>query len=256
MATGIDVARHHGVVTITFNRPAAKNAITPAGWSSLKDALASIRMPTDRLLVLTGRGNDFSSGNDVLEQSRSGLDVEESLLLISEVATTLLTLPVPSIARVDGVAAGAGMNLAVGCDFVICTPEARFSQIFVKRALSPDLGGSWLLPRLIGLRAAKELALLGEFADADRALDLGLVNRVVPRDHLDESVEQLARSLLVGAPLALKATKSLLHSSQESTLAEALERETTAQLANARSRDALEAARAFRERRPPCFEGL
>jgi enoyl-CoA hydratase/carnithine racemase len=255
MTSGIAVERHRGVVTITFNRPAAKNAISPAGWSALKDALTSVRMPTDRLLVLTGQGSDFSSGNDVLEQARSGLDAEASMRLISEVATALLTLPIPSIARVDGVAAGAGMNLALGCDFVVCTPEARFSQIFVKRALSPDLGGSWLLPRLIGLRAAKELALLGDFVDADRALALGLVNRVMPRSDLDESVEQLARPLLDGAPIALGATKSLLNNSQDATLAEALERETAAQLVNAASRDAAEAARAFREKRPPRFEG-
>lgn len=255
MTDGIDTERHDGVLTITLNRPAAKNAITPAGWKALARTLGEVSSPRDRVLVLTGAGGDFSSGNDLREQSRSGLTAREFMRLISEVALTLNDLPIPTIAKVDGAAVGAGMNLAIACDFVVCTPEARFSQIFVRRALSPDLGGTWLLPRLVGLRVAKEMALLGEFVNADEARQLGLVNRVVPRDGLDDEVDVIAQSLLASAPIALTATKTLLNRSFDVTLAQAVENEAAAQTINAATQDAAEAMVAFRERRAPRFEG-
>lgn len=252
---GIDLTRRDGVVTITLNRPAAKNSITPAGWNALSDALRNIRPPDDRVLVLIGEGGDFSAGNDLLKQAQSGLAPREFMRMVSEVALSLMNLPIPTIAAVDGVAVGAGMNLALACDFVLCTPEARFSQIFVKRGLSPDLGGTWLLPRLVGLRAAKEIAMLGEFVDARRAADLGLVNRVVPQEELTDAVSEVVEALRNRAPIALSATKAMLNRSYDVTLAQAVDNEADAQTINATTSDATEAFAAFREKRDPVFKG-
>jgi 2-(1,2-epoxy-1,2-dihydrophenyl)acetyl-CoA isomerase len=164
-------------------------------------------------------------------------------------------LPKPTIAKVNGVAAGAGCNLAFGCDLIVASDEARFSEIFARRGLSIDFGGSWLLPRLVGLHRAKELALFADILSAKEALDMGLVNRVVPAVDLDDFVDTWARQLAAGPPIALSMTKSLLNQSFEVSMAQALEDEGRCQTINFSTADTAEALSAFIEKRDPKFQG-
>jgi 2-(1,2-epoxy-1,2-dihydrophenyl)acetyl-CoA isomerase len=156
---------------------------------------------------------------------------------------------------VGGVAAGAGMSMALGCDLVVASESARFSQIFAKRGLSVDFGASWLLPRLIGLHKAKELAYFADILSASEAEAFGLVNRVVPDDDLDRFVDDWARRLAEGPTLALSMTKTMLNNSLAVSMEQALEDEARAQSVNFVTRDTREALTAFAERRPPAFEG-
>ena len=134
---------------------------------------------------------------------------------LTDVALALHELAVPTVAKVTGVAVGAGWNLALGCDLVVATPESRFCQIFAKRGLSVDLGGSWLLPKLVGLQQAKRLVLLADMIDADEAHALGLVTWVKPADEIDAFVDELAGRLAAGPPFALAQSKALLNDGAE-----------------------------------------
>jgi 2-(1,2-epoxy-1,2-dihydrophenyl)acetyl-CoA isomerase len=174
---------------------------------------------------------------------------------LGDLALTLHRLAKPTIAKVDGVAVGAGLSLALGCDLVVVSDRARLSTIFSRRGLSLDNGASWLLPRLLGLAKAKEVALFGDMLDAGRALELGLVNRVLPVGELDDFVDDWARTLAAGPPLALSMTKTLLNGSLSSSMAEAVEAEARCQAVNFGSRDTVEAMAAFFEKRPPHFLG-
>lgn len=180
-----------GVRTLTLNRPARKNAINAQLWGELADALRAAARDRDlSALVITGAGGDFCSGGDI--STPDDIHPQHKLRRLTEVALALHELAVPTIAKVTGVAVGAGWNLALGCDFVVATPESRFCQIFSKRGLSVDLGGSWLLPKLVGLQQAKGLVLLGEMIDAAEAHSLGLVTWVKRGDEIDAFVEAFA----------------------------------------------------------------
>ncbi len=172
-----------------------------------------------------------------------------------DVALALHELPMPTIAKVNGVAAGAGCNLALGCDLIIASDRARFSEIFPKRALSLDFGGAWILPRLIGLHRAKELAFFGDILSAVEAMEIGLVNRVVPHDELDVTVQEWSDRLAAGPPLALTQSKAMLNKSMGLSMEEALDVEAAAQAINLGTADNAEAALAFFERRDAVFEG-
>jgi 2-(1,2-epoxy-1,2-dihydrophenyl)acetyl-CoA isomerase len=156
---------------------------------------------------------------------------------------------------VSGLAVGAGWNLALGCDLVAATPEARFSQIFARRGLSVDCGGSWLLPRLVGMQQAKRLALLAEMIDADEAYRLNLVTWVVAADRIDAFVAGLGARLAAGPPVALAQTKALLHEGADRTMRDALAGETRAQAVNFAGADVPEAYAAFAGKRTPLFTG-
>jgi 2-(1,2-epoxy-1,2-dihydrophenyl)acetyl-CoA isomerase len=171
------------------------------------------------------------------------------------VGLALHEIPKPTIAKVNGVAVGAGLNLALGCDLIVAGESARFSEIFVKRGLAIDLGGSWLLPRLVGLHKAKELALLGDMLDAKEAERIGIVNRVVPDAELDRFVADWAARLAAGPPLALQLTKRMLTMGLATSLSEALHQEAMAQSVTGASEDTAEALRAFFARREPSFKG-
>jgi 2-(1,2-epoxy-1,2-dihydrophenyl)acetyl-CoA isomerase len=243
-----------GVATITLHNPARKNAMSVAGWAALRDALRAVAAGRDRVLVLTGAGADFCSGAD-LSAGGSGRPPLADMRLASETCLALYDLPIPTIARVDGVAVGAGMNIALACDFVIATIRARFCEIFVKRGLSPDFGGSWILPRLIGLHRAKQLVLLGDMIDASAADRMGLLYQVVLADGLDEAVGELASRLKSNPAQALGLSKRLLNDSFQTSIERALDDEGRAQAINLTSADAAEALAAFREKRAPEFRG-
>jgi 2-(1,2-epoxy-1,2-dihydrophenyl)acetyl-CoA isomerase len=251
------VTRADGVVTITINRPARKNAITPDGWTELRRIFDEVAAATeDRVLVITGASGDFCSGADLAELgSGSAVAALVGMRRTGDCALALYRLPKPTIAKVRGVAVGAGCNLALACDLVLASDGARFSEIFAKRGLSLDFGGSWLLPRLVGLHQAKELALLADMVTATEALTMGLINRAVPDSELDGVVDELAARLAAGPPLALSMTKTLLNNSAAVSFEQAVEDEARAQAVNFASADTAEAMAAFLTRREPRFEG-
>lgn len=243
-----------GVRTLTLNRPDRKNAINAQLWEELAAALRAAARDTElRALVITGAGGAFCSGADI----GIGEDIHprHKLRRLTDVALALHELSVPTIAKVTGVAVGAGWNLALGCDFVVATPESRFCQIFSKRGLSVDLGGSWLLPKLVGLQQAKRLVLLADMIDAEEARTLGLVTWVRPTDEIDDFVADLAARLAAGPPVALAQSKALLNDGANATLREALANEARAQPGNFATADSTEAYAAFAAKREAVFTG-
>jgi enoyl-CoA hydratase/carnithine racemase len=249
------VDRDGAVLTVTLSRPARKNALDPQMAAELLELFRSVPQDSEvRVVVITGAGDAFCSGADLAptaEQSHALTRMRE----IHRVAQALHDIPQPTIARINGVAAGAGLNIALGCDLTVASTEARFSEIFARRGLSTDFGGAWLLPRLVGLHRAKELALLAEILPASEAERLGLVNRVVPPEDLDAVVSEWAQRLAAGPPIALAQTKAMLNQSVESSWEQMLAAEGTAQTVNFGTSDTAEAMRAFFEKRDPTFEG-
>ncbi len=244
---------------LTIDRPERKNAIPFDGWIELRSAFEDFEGSGLRVLVITGAGGEFCAGAD-LDPSRLGelhsiTDRHQRMKEIGSAALTLHRLTKPTIAAVDGVAVGAGMNLALGCDLVVATDRARFSEIFVKRGLTVDFGGSWLLPRVVGLQRAKELALSGRIIGADEALAIGLVLEVVPAEELEKRVTDVAESLLAGAPMGQMFAKQTLNASFESSMEDALGWEGQAQSVALGTEDMGEGVAAFLEKRPPVWRG-
>lgn len=250
------VERDGGVVTVTMNRPAKKNAANGQMWDELFTVFAEVAdTESDRVLVVTGAGDAFCSGADLSDGSslrRNGLT---RMRHIGDTALALHRLAKPTIAKVNGVAAGAGANLAFGCDLIVASSAARFSEIFTRRGLSVDFGGTWLLPRLVGLHRAKELAFFADVIGADDAERMGLVNRVVPAGELDGFVDDWARRLAASPPMALSMTKTMLNNALMVSMDQALEDEARAQTVNFGTNDFREAVSAFLEKRDPTFEG-
>ncbi|HEX9260383.1 MAG TPA: enoyl-CoA hydratase [Acidimicrobiales bacterium] len=255
----IEVERtEEGIVTITLNRPAKKNAINATMWVELLATFREIAASSDdRVVVITGAGGAFCSGADLSAAPEAGPTRHRWYAMrdVGDVCLALARLPQPTIAKVGGVAAGAGCNLALGCDLIVASHEARFSEIFARRGLSVDFGGTWLLPRLVGLHRAKELALLADIISAAEAKEMGLVNRVLPAEELDAFVDDWARRLAAGPPIALAQTKRMLDNAFEVTLEQALEDEGWAQTVNFGTSDTPEAILAFIEKRTPRFQG-
>jgi enoyl-CoA hydratase/carnithine racemase len=256
------VERADGVVTVTLNRPEKKNAINGPMWRELIDVFDEVAdTPTDRVLVITGAGDGFCSGADLAPSDNPDLQeggigsTFRQMRVVGRAALRLHHLPQPSIAAVNGVAAGAGLNLALGCDLIVASDRARFSEIFSKRGLNVDFGGSWLLPRLVGLHKAKELVFFADVIDAIEAERIGIVNRLVPADDLDKVTTELATRLAALPPIQLTLSKRLLNQSFSVSMAEALEFEDTAQAMNFASKDTTEAILAFLQKREPKFTG-
>jgi enoyl-CoA hydratase/carnithine racemase len=253
----IEVTHDGAVATVTINRPARKNAVTGDMWAQLAEIFRGLSTNPDvRCVVITGAGGEFCSGADL--QARTGSRPVHQLTAmrhVNDAALSLHRMPQPTIAKVRGVAVGAGCNMALGCDLVVAGETARFSEIFAKRGLTVDFGGTWLLPRRIGLHRAKELALFGDIISADDARELGLVNRVLPDAELDAFVDGWAKRLAAGPPIALAQTKRLLNNAMNVTMEEALEDEGAAQTINFGTKDTLEAMEAFVQKREPKFKG-
>jgi 2-(1,2-epoxy-1,2-dihydrophenyl)acetyl-CoA isomerase len=246
-----------GVVTLSLQRPEKKNAINYPMWGEIARAIDEVAASnTDRVLVITGSGDSFCAGADLSGEMDHDRHQLSRMHYINQLPLALHDCPKPTIAKVNGIAAGAGLNLALGCDLVVASDQARFSEIFVKRALTVDLGGTWLLPRLIGIHRAKELALFGDIISATEADRIGLVNRVVPHDELDTFVEQWAHRLADGPPLAMQMSKQLLNAGLSSSLQEALNAEAMAQSVNFASEDTREAVAAFFRKTTAKFRGL
>ena len=237
------VDRADGIVTITMNRPEKKNAANGVMWDELLATFREIAANAqDRVVVLTGAGGAFCSGADVSGMGeRRRRTALASMRHISDIATALYRIPQPTIAKVRGIAAGAGMNMALLCDLIVACDTARFSEIFARRGLTIDFGGSWALPRRVGLHRAKELTLLTDIIDAAEADRIGLVNRVVPDGELDAFVDDWAGRLAAGPPIALAQSKRLLNNAVGATLEQALDEEGAAQTVNFSTKDTAEA---------------
>jgi 2-(1,2-epoxy-1,2-dihydrophenyl)acetyl-CoA isomerase len=254
------VERQGGVVTVTMNRPERKNAANAVMLLELPAIFEEIEANAeDRVMILTGAGGAFCSGADLGDPNGPASDTSRSPLArmrrLGDVALALYRLTKPTIAKVDGHAVGAGLSLALGCDLVVCSDRAKLSMIFSRRGLSLDNGASFLLPRLVGMARAKEIALFGGMYSGEEALALGLINRVVPADELDAFVDQWAATLAAGPPLALSMTKTLLQASGHSSMEEAVENEARCQSVNFASEDTNEALAAFTEKREPTYIG-
>ena len=245
-----------GIFTLTLNRPHRKNAMSPTMFTELRDVFRQISADPDiRVVVITGAEGEFCSGADLSEVGEVTMHQLPWMRQVGEACAALHGIPQPVIAKVVGVAAGAGANLALGCDLVVASDDARFSEIFARRGLSIDFGGSWVLPRLIGLHKAKELAFFADIISAKEAEAFGIVNRVVPRAEIDAFVADWAARLAAGPPLALSSTKKLLNASATMTIEEAVEAEGLAQTVNFFTADTTEAMAAFAQKREPTFRG-
>jgi 2-(1,2-epoxy-1,2-dihydrophenyl)acetyl-CoA isomerase len=254
------VERDGGLVSLTFNRPEKKNALNGQTWLELDDALRKAEEdPGVRALVISGAGGNFSSGADLSgggNRDEEQRPILESMRTMGNILIRLHRLPKPTLAKVDGVAVGVGLGIALACDLVVASDRARFCEIFSKRGLALDGGNSWVLPRLIGLHKAKELAYFGDMVSADEAAALGLVNKVVAADRLDEAVDEWAQRLANGPTLALSLSKRLLNSSYTSSFDESIEDEGRCQHILFTSTDMREAMIAYAERREPRFQGF
>lgn len=244
----VEVTRDGGITEITLNRPGKRNAMTDEMWSRLEEILSDL--PDTRVLTITGAGGAFCGGSDVSGLLDDPDSLPERIGVSNRCVLAMRELPFPTIAKVGGVAAGSGANLALACDFVIAAEDAYFAQLFVHRGLSVDSGASWLLPRLVGERKARELCLLGERVGAPAALDLGMITEVVPSAALDRAAGDLAERLHALSPAALAGTKGMLNQTWHTGFAEALDAEAANQVRVIASPEARAAIGAFGARRP------
>jgi 2-(1,2-epoxy-1,2-dihydrophenyl)acetyl-CoA isomerase len=249
------------ITTITLDRPEKLNAFS---GTMREDLLAALRAADGdaacRVVVITGAGRAFCAGGDV--DYMSGLqkkgDVASFRKLLDagrDVVTQIADLSKPVIASVNGIAAGAGCNLALACDYRIASDAAKLGETFVKIGIHPDWGGTWFLPRLVGPGRAMELMMTGRMVDAAEALAIGMVDRVVAAEALTDETTKLARAIALGPPLAIAGIKRALAASRTNTLHEQADLEAEHQAEAFLSRDAAEGLAALFEKRPPKFEG-
>jgi enoyl-CoA hydratase/carnithine racemase len=251
-----------GVGTVVLDRPDKLNALTFEAYADLRDLLAELPQRGDvRVLVVRGSGRGFCSGGDVNEIIGATLSMAPHELLAftrmtGEVIREMRECPVPIIAAVHGMAAGAGAVIALAADFRVCTPAARFAFLFTKVGLSgADMGAAYLLPRLVGLGHATRLLMLGDTILAEEAARIGLVSELADDDAFDATVNALARRLASGPVQAYAQTKALLTREQDMSLAAALELEATTQALLMKGEDYAEFHAAFTEGRQPRWQG-
>jgi len=252
--------REDGVAIVTLNRPEKFNALNPQAFADLAETLEAVEGDEGvKAIVMTGAGKGFCAGGDIEGHPVFTTDDprvrERSIKDAQRITLLLQRMPKPVIAAVNGVATGAGLDLAMACDIRIASEEARFAEIFVRAAAMPDMGGTYLLPRLVGLGKALEMALTGDLIDAREALRIGLVNRVVPVSELMSAAKALARRLAQGPTQAQKLIKWAIHRALGQSLEEALDNEAQGQKLLLATEDVKEAARAFAEKRKPVFKG-
>jgi 2-(1,2-epoxy-1,2-dihydrophenyl)acetyl-CoA isomerase len=250
------------IATLTLNRPDRLNALGDTLRDDLHDAiLRSSAEDGVRVLVITGAGRGFCSGGDVKsmsERDQTGAAASFEDKIAPSRDRTILAMrdcPKPIIAAVNGAAAGAGMNLALACDMRIASTAAKFSQAFVKRGLHPDWGGTYFLPRVVGIAKACELIFTGDVIDAEEAFKLGIVNALAQPEELMAKTYELARKIASGPPIAIRLAKRAIYHNQEVDLRAGLEYETYAQNLCRETEDSKEGVKAFMEKRAPNFRG-
>ena len=258
----IDAALNDNVCVVTLNRPERLNALTVEVANELKAAINSAVNDGARAIVLTGAGRAFCSGGDIREMqdiaARAG-DVgaffDEPLRELNELVALIRKAPLPIIAAVNGVASGGGCNLALACDLVFAADSAKFNQAFIKIGLSPDIGGTFILPRLVGWKRAAELMFTGEMITARSASEMGMINGVVADAELMSQVMSLAQKLANAPTAAIAQIKRLLEASAVNNYEGQLELERQAQVQSGKTKDFVEGISAFLEKRSPKFTG-
>ena len=253
----VQLAIADGVARITLNRPDRLNSFTSAMHAELRQALDAAR--DARVIVLTGAGRGFCAGQDLNDRAGAPgdeIDLGHTVEIDwNPLIRTLASLPQPIIARVNGVAAGAGANVALACDLVVAAKSARFIQSFAAIGLIPDSGGTWILPRLVGQARALGLALTGESLPAEKAAEWGLIWKAVEDETLDAEVDALATRLASLPPLGLAAIKQMIRSSWTHSLDDELDRQRDTMRRLGSTRDYREGVAAFLEKRAPIFTG-
>jgi len=249
------------VTTITLDRPAKLNAFAGTMREELVEALRVAEGEKScRVVVITGAGRAFCAGGDVDYmaglQRNGNVDAFRKLLDAGrEVVTQIAGMPKPVIASINGIAAGAGCNLALSCDYRLASSEAKLGETFVRIGLHPDWGGTWLLPRLVGRGRAMELLMTGRMVDAEEALRIGMVDRIVPAADLAAETAKLAATIAGGPPLAIAGIKRAMQASERNDLRAQANLESQHQIDCFRSQDAAEGIAAFFEKRAAAFEG-
>ena len=247
------------ITTIVLNRPDARNALDMTMRTELVSVLDEIEADeTTRVVILTGADGHFCAGGDVKlmrERRQTSAEGRARVEALNKMVLRLVHFPRPTIAMVDGYAVGAGSNLALCCDLIVASERAKFGELFWKVGLVPDGGGTWLLPRLVGMARAKELIFTADVIDAAHALSIGLVNRVVPVTELAATTRALAEKIAAGPPAVLRLAKHMVNTAAASDLAAALDREAYSQAIAIAGEDHQEGLRAFFEKRAPRFTG-
>ncbi|WP_137287463.1 enoyl-CoA hydratase/isomerase family protein [Halorussus salinisoli] len=254
----MDISDDEGIRTVTFDRPEVMNAFTPEIAEELAEAFAEADPDDHDAIVLTGEGPAFSAGGDVQSMAEREESPDEAYERVTETFGRLveeaLSANVPIVAKVHGDAVGAGLAVTAVSDFAYAAESATFSCAFVRVGLIPDTGGSFLLPRIVGLRTAKRLAFTGEFFGADEAAEMGLVNEVVPEDELDAAVDDLLDTLRKRPTKTIGLAKRAIHENMGRGWQEALDYENVVQSQAYATSEHEEGVAAFLEGRDPEFE--
>lgn len=255
----IILSKEGAIATIILNRPDKLNALTEQMLEELSSAIDGIAEDEElRVLVITGTGRGFCAGADLdmsLFKATSPIEARKDMNLFNEIPLKLRALAKPVIASVNGVAVGAGANIALACDMIIASEQARFGQVFVNVGIHVDSGGTYLLPLAVGVPKAMELMMTGDLIDAREAWRIGMINRVVPPEELEKATKDFAQKIASGPPLALRMIKASVYKTLSSDLAMALEREADNQAILLNSEDNNEGIKAIREKRKPIFRG-
>ena len=250
-----------GIATLTLNRPEVFNSLNEQMHKELKTVIAGIKKDkTIRVLIITASGKAFCAGQDLNDRSVNNgdekLDLGESIeRKYNPLIKSIYNLEIPVICKINGVAAGAGVGIALACDFVIAVDTASFIQAFCKIGLVPDSGNSYFLPKLVGMARAKELCMLGDKLSATTAQEYGLISRVYPKETIDEEVQKLAVHFSTAPTFGLSLIKKALNESMDNSLNEQLELEKNLQRIAGHSNDYKEGVAAFLQKRTPSFKG-
>lgn len=254
--------RDETVAVITFNRPEALNALSLQLTKDLRAAIEQAIADKARSIVLTGEGRAFCSGGDLREmqsmwkkEGRIEAFLEEPLAELHRVILLIRETPIPFVAAVQGICAGAGTNFALACDIVLAAENATFNEAFVRIGLSPDCGGSFFLPRAVGEKLAAELFMTGDALDATHAASIGMINRVVAPENLMSEAMNLAKKLALAPTGSIGRTKRMLNASFSNDLQAQLDLEHQMQIESGKSNDFKEGVQAFFEKRQPNFTG-
>jgi 2-(1,2-epoxy-1,2-dihydrophenyl)acetyl-CoA isomerase len=247
---------------ITFNRPEALNALSLQLTKDLFSAIQKAIEDKARAVVLTGEGRAFCSGGDLREmqlmwqkEGRIEAFMEEPLKALHDVILLIRQTPIPFLAAVQGVCAGAGTNFALACDLIFAAENASFNEAFVRIGLSPDCGGSFFLPRAVGEKLAAEIFMTGETISAERALQIGMINRVVAAENLTEESLKMAKKLALAPTASIGRIKKMLNATFSNNLSEQLNLEHELQIESGKGNDFKEGVTTFFEKRAPNFTG-